>query len=110
MAYESEKSGTTIVLDIVRHLIVLGVTGGVVFFIWRWNWIVGLLAAIPLYIVILNLVGFLTLPLYGVTPETRLGVKMMKAFEAGDFEKGKALTREFEKRFNVNVPKDEHKE
>ena len=110
MAYEREKSGTTILLDIVRHLLVLGATGGLVFFIWRWNWIAGLLAAIPIYIVILNLVGLLTLPLYGLTPESRLGLKAMKALEAGDFEKGTALTHEFEKRFNVNVPKDVHKE
>jgi hypothetical protein len=110
MAYEHEKSGTTICLDIVRHLLALGTAGGVVFFIWRWNWIVALLTAFPIYIVILNLVGFLTLRLYDLTPENRLGRKMMEALKGGDFEKGRALTREFEKRFNVNVPKDVRKE
>lgn len=106
MAYEHEKSGTTICLDIVRNLLALGAAGGVVFLIWKWNWIVALVAAIPLYIVMVNLAGFLTLPLYGLTPENRLGRRMMEAIKDGDFEKSKVLGDEFEKRFNVNVPKE----
>jgi hypothetical protein len=54
----------------------------------------------------LNLFGFLTLPLYVFTPENRLKAKAFKAFESGDFEKGKALTDDFTKRFNVNVPQE----
>jgi hypothetical protein len=110
MAYERAKSGTTILLDITRHLLTLAVTAGGVFLLWRWNWVAGLLAAFPIYVVVLNTVGFLTLPLYSLTPECRLGGKMMKAFESGDFGKGVALTGEFEKRFNVNVPKDVRRE
>lgn len=106
MAYEHEKSGTAICLDIARNLMALGTAGGVVVFLWGWNWIIALFAVIPAYIIALNLVGFLTLPLYGLTPENRLGRRMMKALEAGDFEKGAVLTDEFEKRFNVNVQRD----
>jgi len=106
MAWEHEKSGITILLDVFRHLSILAATGYAIFLIWNWNWIVALLAAIPVYIIMLNLVGFLTLPLYAFTPENRLKAKAFKAFEKGDPEKGKALTEKFSKKFNVNIPKD----
>lgn len=110
MAWEHEKSGATIFLDILRNLLILIVTGYVVFLIWKWNWIVALIAAIPVYIVVLNFFGFLTLPLYALTPENRLKVKAFKALEDGDFEKGKALSDEFIEKFNVNVPDESRDE
>jgi hypothetical protein len=106
MAYEHEKSGVTILLDIIRHLLILAATGYLVFLTWRWNWIVGLIAVIPIYVVMLNLVGFATLPLYMLTPENKLKAKAFKAFQNGDFEKGKELTDEFTDKFNVNVPEE----
>lgn len=104
MAWEHEKSGTTKFLDISRNLLILGATGYTVFLIWKWFWIVALIAAIPVYIIMLNLFGFLTLPLYAITPENILKAKAFKALENGDMEKSKALTDEFIKKFNVNVP------
>lgn len=106
MAWEHEKSGVTISLDILRHLLILVGTGYAIFLIWKWNWIVALIAAIPVYIVMLNLFGFLTLPLYAFTPENRLKAKAFKAFKNGDIDKGKTLTDEFAKKFNVNVPEE----
>lgn len=106
MAWEHEKSGVTIYLDIFRHLLIIAGTGYTVFLIWKWNWIIALIAAIPVYIVMLNLFGFLTLPLYAFTPENRLKAKAFRSFEKGDFEKGKALTDEFTGKFNVNVPEE----
>jgi len=106
MAWEHEKSGVTISLDIFRHLLIIAGTGYAVFLIWKWNWIIALISAIPVYIVMLNLFGFITLPLYAFTPENRLKAKTLKAFEKGDFEKGKALTDEFAEKFNVNVPEE----
>jgi hypothetical protein len=110
MAWEHEKSGVTMSLDILRHLLILAGTGYAVFLIWKWNWIIALTAAIPIYIVMLNFFGFLTLPLYAFTPENRLKAKAFKAFENGDLEKGKALTDEFTKKFNVNVPEESRTE
>ena len=104
MAWEHEKSGTTIFLDILRNLLILVATGYGVFLIWKWNWIVALIAAIPVYIIMLNLLGLLTLPLYAFTPENRLKAKALKAIENGDLETGMALLDEFEEKFNVNVP------
>ncbi len=106
MAYEHEKSGTTIFLDIFRNLLILAATSYVVFLIWKWNWIVALIAAIPVYVIMLNLVGFLTLPLYLFTPENRLTAKAFKALRKGDSKQSEALTKEFIEKFNVNVPEE----
>jgi hypothetical protein len=104
MADEHEKSGVTITLDILRHLLIIGSTAYIISMIWNWNWIVALIAAVPLYIVMLNLIGFLTLPLYAFTPEKRLLRKGHKAIKAGDFETLRSVNREFEDEYNVNVP------
>ena len=106
MAWEHEKSGVTICIDIFRHLLIITGTCYAVFLIWKLNWIIALIAAIPVYIVMLNLFGFITLPLYAFTPENRLKAKAFRSYESGDFEKGKALTDEFIKRFNVKVPEE----
>lgn len=110
MTWEHEKSGTTIFLDILRNLLILVATGCVVFLIWKWNWIIALIAAVPVYIAMLNLFGFLTLPLYTFTPENRLKAKAFKAFENGDIEKGKVITGEFTEKFKVNVPEESKNE
>ncbi len=110
MAWEHEKSGTTIFLDILRNVLILIATGYAVFLIWKWNWIIALIAAIPIYVVMLNLFGFLTLPLYAFTPENRLKAKTLKAFENGDVENGKTLTDEFTKKFNVNISEESRDE
>jgi len=94
MGWEHEKSGTTILLDILRNVVILVVTIYAVFLIWRWNWIIAMIAAIPVYIVSLNVFGFLSLPLYAFTPENRLKAKAFKAFENSDFEKAKNLIDE----------------
>ena len=66
-------------LDIVRYLLILAGTSYVTVSIWRWNWIVAILACAPVYFVMLNLFGFLTLPLYLLTPEVRRSKEMERA-------------------------------
>ena len=75
MAYEHHKSGVTILFDVIRNALVLIATGFLVFLIGKWHWIAAVLAAIPVYVVMLNLFGFLTLPLYMLTPEKKLMAK-----------------------------------
>lgn len=103
MTSEHTKSGTTLLLDIVRHLLILAGTCYVVFLIWQHSLLIAVIAAIPIYIILLNLIGFLTLPLYGLTPESRLAAKASKALAKGDFEAGKALSDKFAKEYSVNV-------
>lgn len=106
MAWEHQKSGVTIILDVLRNLLILAATGYATFLAWRYNWIVALVGFLPLYVIFLNVFGFLTLPLYRLTPENRLKAKMHQAMASGDLEKGKELTDQFIRRFKVDVPAD----
>lgn len=106
--YSHEKSPVTIILDVVRHLIVVATSLYCITVVWEWNWIIALLSAIPIYFVVLNVIGIVTFPLYLFTPEKRMLSKAGKAFYHGDFDKGRALTDEFKTRFNVNDPSDEN--
>src|SRR5690349_20766100 len=101
MSYEHQKSVVTIFLDIIRNVLILIATGFLVFMIWKWHWVAAVLAAIPIYLIMMNLIGILTLPLYMLTPENRLMSKAHKAFKAGNFELGNALTNEFKAKFKV---------
>lgn len=108
MASVHDKSGMTILLDVLRHLLIIGATMYIVSRIWIWQWVVALIAAIPIYVIILNIIGFLMLPLYSLTPETRLGGKIMKAYQNGDPESAKILHDEFKDKFNVRNESEEN--
>lgn len=106
MAWAHQKSGLTIFFDVIRNVLIGVGTGWVTVLIWRHNWILGLVAFIPVYVILLNVFGFLTLPLYRFTPENRLKARMHQAMMSGDLEKGKALTDQFVRQFGVNLPAD----
>jgi hypothetical protein len=53
-------------LDVVRHLIIIIATTVCLYSVWKIYWLIAIIVALPVYIIILNLVGFLTLPLYGL--------------------------------------------
>ena len=82
-AYRSHETATT-ALDFVRYLLIAVATAYATFLIWRWSWIAAVAACVPVYIIMLNAVDFLTLPLYTFT-----GVRRAKAAE-------KALWKSFE--------------
>lgn len=94
-----------ILLDLVRNLLALGATGGIVFFIWQWNRIGGVVAALFVYIAMLKLIGWLARPLYELTPENKLGRRIMQSIQDGDLEKTAELHAEFAQRFRVRTPK-----
>ena len=101
------KSAITIGLDLMRWLCILAATGYLILLLWRWNWIVAIVAFIPLLVIVMNVVGFATLPFYLITPENRHKARWGRAIRDGDFEKAKSLGREFAARFNVEGPEDE---
>lgn len=96
MNNELPKSGMTIFLDSLRHLLILSATGYLVFLIWKWNLIVAIIAAFPIYIIMLNFFGFLTLPLYALTPENKQKANAFKSILDGDSKTGGALSNESE--------------
>ena len=71
----------TRLLDVARHALILVGTWYALRWLWQVSWILALVAAIPVYIVMLNLCGFLTLPLYALTPETRAKRQALKELE-----------------------------
>jgi hypothetical protein len=77
------KSSATLALDVIRNLLILGLTAYITLLIWRWYWLAALVACVPLYIVLLNVVGFATLPLYAFTPEVRSARQAQKKMFKG---------------------------
>lgn len=53
-------------LDTIRDLIILTTTVIAVCLIWKIHWLLAIVAAAPVYILMLIVVGFLTLPLYAL--------------------------------------------
>tara|TARA_B110000114_G_C15036649_1_gene375233 strand:+ start:383 stop:1162 length:780 start_codon:yes stop_codon:yes gene_type:complete len=60
------KSQFTKKLDLIRNLIIIIVTIYISTLIWDWNWIVTIICFIPVYVILMNVVGFITLPLYAM--------------------------------------------
>jgi hypothetical protein len=77
---------------------------GATYVIARYSSLWAAVAFLPVGVLMLNVCGFLTLPLYQFTPENRLKRRAYRALMRGDFAEADRLTKEFEKRFNVNVP------
>jgi Flp pilus assembly protein TadD len=78
------KSKVTIFWDFIRHLLILVSTVVALYFLWiRINWVLAIIVAIPVYIVMRIIFGFLTLPLYVLTPETMVCSMALKAADKG---------------------------
>lgn len=93
----TKKSWPTIILDFARNILAILGTIYIVFLIWNYSWIIALIAAIPVYILNLNLVGFMTLPLYKLTPEAKMVTKVFNASENGDMRSFMRLINKFNK-------------
>jgi hypothetical protein len=101
------KSGTTILFDTMRGVLTSLGTGISVYYIGKYNLVLAVFAAIPIFIIMIYLFGFLTLPLYFFTPESRTANKMLRSLENCDIESFNKQVRTFEKDFNVKWPSDE---
>jgi hypothetical protein len=78
---EHRRSGATFLLDLVRYALILFGTWYVLRLLWSFSWIVALVAAIPVFVVMLNVCGFVTLPFYALTPEVRAKRAALRDFE-----------------------------
>ncbi len=108
-----KKSKTTILLDMLRHVLILAVTLWSVSWVWHLHWLIGLIALIPIYLVALNLIGFATLPLYALRPEAADYRKVMQEFREGNLESARAAQTDFIKKYSASVEgpsKDEEAE
>ena len=80
-------------LDLLRHIIVLPGTLIVLCSLWRSSPGLAAIAALPVYIVLLNVVGFLILPLYYFTPERKTASELRRCLEKGDRKALRRLAR-----------------
>lgn len=71
MENSHEKSSFTIFLDLFRNTLIFIATGYIVYLLWSWHWLSAIILAIPIYIIVMNIIGFMTLPFYRLTPENR---------------------------------------
>ena len=55
------------VADLLRWALILGIWGAVTYFLWGVAWFWGAIWIVPGFILIMNVVGFATLPLYVLT-------------------------------------------
>jgi ABC-type multidrug transport system fused ATPase/permease subunit len=95
------KSKTTILWDTIRYLLTYFSTGVVLYYIGKYNLVLAVFAAIPVFIIMINLFGFLTLPLYFFTPESKAARKMLQSLEKCDMESFREQVGDFERDFNV---------
>jgi hypothetical protein len=106
MAWEHEKSATTVLCDTIRWLLICFGTGVVLYYIGKYSLALAVIAAIPVFVVMLNLIGFLTLPLYFLTPERKAVQNIARSLKKGDMESFGEQVRAFERDFNVKTPDD----
>ena len=93
------KSEVTCFWDFVRHLLIISGTIAVLYVSWtRVHWLLAIILALPVYVVMLNIVGLLTLPLYFLTPERKVASKAWKAIDEGDFNTASEILDEYEKK------------
>lgn len=68
-------------LDIIRVSLVFIGTIIIVPWLWDVHWALGGVLALPVFVILLNVIGFLTLPFYGLTSEHQRDRKALKKFE-----------------------------
>lgn len=73
-----QKSITWYLLDFLRHILTFAGTAVVAWYLWKITWIIGAISILPVFILLLNIIGFLTLRVYDITPEARAARKAFK--------------------------------
>ena len=95
------KSSFTKILDFTRNVLIILTTLYLLIFLWKLSWIYAVIGAIPIYIILLNIFGFLTLPLYFLTPEHKELKKSKKIINEYGIDMGAEATSIIEN-FNKN--------
>lgn len=71
-----------LIADILRFVLIIVSTIFSIKWLWNVHWLIGLILAFPIYVIFLNLFGFLTLPLYDYTFEAKRRRQMAEEFMA----------------------------
>jgi len=76
-----KKSITWYFLDFIRFLLTFSGTAVIAWHLWKIDWRIGAISILPVFILLLNIIGFLTLPVYVITPESNAAGKALKKLE-----------------------------
>jgi len=76
-----QKSIIWYFLDFIRHTLTFSGTAVITMYLWRIDWRIAAIAILPVLILLLNIVGFLTLHTYGITSEARTSKDAKSSFE-----------------------------
>lgn len=76
-----QKSIIWYLFDFLRYTLTLGGTAFIASYLWKINWIIGAISILPVFILLLNIIGFLTIPIYFITPESSAARKAFKELD-----------------------------
>ena len=93
-------------MDIIRWFLIIAATALAVKCLWAVHWALGLVLALPVFVIFMNFFGFLTLPLYGYTTEARRALRRLKDIEKDIQKRTSNKQREGE---NICVPDADQK-
>lgn len=80
-----------LILDIIRWALIICATSLSVQWLWGVHRILGLVLAVPVFVIFLNFFGFITLPLYAFSLESIMARKALRDIEKEPFKKKKKL-------------------
>ena len=63
------KSITWYLLDFLCSILTFGGTAVIAWYLWKIDWRIGAISILPVFILLLNIIDFLTLRIYDITPE-----------------------------------------
>ena len=75
------KSISWYLLDFLRHTLTFAGTAAVVWYLWKVDWRIAAAAVLPVFVLILNIVGFSTLRVYDITPEANAARRARESME-----------------------------
>jgi len=75
------KSISWYLLDFLRHILTFAGTGATAWYLWKIDWRIGAIAVFPVFVLIVNIIGFLTLRVYDITPEASAARKARESLE-----------------------------
>jgi len=75
------RSITWYLLDFLRFILTFVGTAVIAWYLWKIDWRIGAISILPVFILLLNVIGFLTLRLYDITPEVSVARKARKSLD-----------------------------
>jgi hypothetical protein len=90
------KSITWYLLDFLRHILTFAGTAAIAWYLWKIDWRIGAISILPVFILLLNIIGFLTLRVYDITPEASAARKARESLDQFNHELVKNDAKESE--------------